>query len=193
MLHLLFCLVSAGSSSTTGISGGLQQSLAQAAQHRAEAASMMKQRRVVRQNTAAARRVAQHAVSAGSAAMEQERSRNAQLLHAVDDHIPADMPLHPAADPWQTDGAKLQGMLVPPLHGLPSYTQMEDPMPAYMQAASDFRTCVDARLQLGTAVCCVCHATFRLSPRTRALHKRSSTKSTTALMKQHVQGQSEDH
>lgn len=29
-------------------------------------------------------------------------------------------------------------------------------MPAYAKAASDFRACVDARVQLGQAVCCVC-------------------------------------
>jgi hypothetical protein len=57
---------------------------------------------------------------------------------------------------WGIDGEKLEQLLLPPLHGLPSYTQLEDPMPAYIKAASDYRACIDARLQTGEAVCCVC-------------------------------------
>ena len=60
------------------------------------------------------------------------------------------------ADAWGIDGAKLEQLLLPPLHGLPSYTQLEDPMPAYIKAASDYRACIDARVQTGEAVCCVC-------------------------------------
>jgi hypothetical protein len=58
--------------------------------------------------------------------------------------------------PWERDGVAVQKLLLPPLHGLPSNTQQEDPMPAYIEAATQFRTCVDARIQKGEAVCCVC-------------------------------------
>jgi hypothetical protein len=60
------------------------------------------------------------------------------------------------SDQWNRDGPLLQQLLLPPLKGLPSYTNDADPMPAYIKAAMDFRTCVDARVQKGLAICCVC-------------------------------------
>jgi hypothetical protein len=46
-------------------------------------------------------------------------------------------PAQPTADAWRVDGKNLKELLLPQLHGLPSYTQLEDPMPAYIKAASD--------------------------------------------------------
>jgi hypothetical protein len=49
-----------------------------------------------------------------------------------------------------------QNFLLPLLHGLPTYTEMEDPTPIFAQAGVDFRQCVQHRLQDGTAGCAVC-------------------------------------
>jgi hypothetical protein len=113
---------------------------------------------------AAAGRAAQQAYrlhrAANAAATHRLERQNANAL-ARQSRIAAvaaaaATPAAPTTDAWSIDGKRVKELLLPQLHGLPSYTQLEDPMPAYIKAASDYRACIDARVQTGEAVCCVC-------------------------------------
>jgi hypothetical protein len=127
-----------------------QERLARA--HTAAAAKAARnQERESRMQSAAQERLARaHTAAAAKAGRNQAR------LAAAVAAVGAATSAAAAADAWGVDGKNLKQLLLPPLQGLPSYTQLEDPMPAYIKAASDYRACIEARMQTGEAVCCVC-------------------------------------
>ena len=154
MLGVVCCGL-AGLRAVDVATGRMQQQQTAAAKRNAQlqaaaaaVSAQMQQRESSMQSAAQEHLARAHTAAAAKAARNQARLAVAAVGAATSAAA--------AADAWGVDGKNLKELLLPLLHGLPSYTQLDDPMPAYIMAASDYRACIDARVQTGEAVCCVC-------------------------------------